>query len=100
MNVLMSIVFTLLGVASFGCVCWIAAGNKVFEKRLHDNFLAAVLLLASLGNFGYGLYYANVNTTKITDFTTKVAPQVDTLVSIKGDVKDTTYVYHFEDVEK
>lgn len=39
----------------------------------------------------------NAEKEKVVKFETKSAPQIDTLISIKNGIADTTYVYNFKE---
>lgn len=66
--------------------------SKKYNNNEMTTFVGGTMFLVILATFftmmGYKMDTARVKTN--------VAPQIDTLVSIKNGVADTTYVYNFE----
>lgn len=94
MDALLTFVFFSLGFACLFFFISLLRGVKYFEKRYLNIISAIALLLVAIGDFGLAIHHCSRIETR-GEVRTKVSPQIDTLVSVKGNVKDTTYVYHF-----
>lgn len=76
--------------------CTIAAYGAFKNEKPYLG--VGMLILAVVGLLGFILGSKNSEAESIEEKTVVVAEvQVDTVITVKGDLRDTTYVIHYED---
>lgn len=95
-------------ILTFGCIAFLFIGTAVVSWAVADmqfegpDIKNIIMFLVGIGIAVFGIvsiakasdYYHEVNIPK-TEITTSIPPQIDTIITIKNSVSDTTYIYKF-----
>lgn len=89
------VVFLCIGI---GIVSW--AGMNMETEGL--NIKSIVMLIFGIGVFVFGIFsivkasgYYNERESPKTEIVTSIPPQIDTIITTRNNVSDTTYIYKF-----
>ena len=84
-------------------VSWTVADMEMEGPNIKD----IVVFIFGIGVFVFGIfcitkastYYKENESTK-TEIITSIPPQIDTIITTRNSVSDTTYIYKFDLIEK
>lgn len=94
------VMFICIGI---GIVSWAVAGMCTEDPDIKN----IIMLIFGIGVFVFGIFcitkvstYYKENESHKTEIITSIPPQIDTIITIRNSVSDTTYVYKFDLIEK
>lgn len=100
-------------ILTFGCVMLLCTGIGIVSWAVADmctedpDIKNIFMVIFGIGVFVFGIfctakasiYYKESKSTK-TEIITSIPPQIDTIITIRNSVSDTTYIYKFDLTEK
>jgi hypothetical protein len=100
-------------ILTFGCVMLLCTGIGIISWAVADmctedpDIKNIIMVIFGIGVFVFGIFcvakagiqYKESKSTK-TEIVTSIPPQIDTIITIKNSVSDTTYIYKFNLIEK
>lgn len=100
-------------ILTFGCVLFLCIGIGIVSWAVADMYTEdpdiknIFMVIFGIGVFVFGIfctakasiYYKESKSTK-TEIITSIPPQIDTIITTRNSISDTTYIYKFDLTEK